>query len=95
MSAPDPLVTVGEIVECLSGFGGLRATIDAEIIEGAVAVHVVVPVEGQDNTDAAMAALEFGNAARQLADLGTLRALCERYGIPPAQLERFIAKGDD
>ena len=84
-----------EVADILAKHGRLRCAPRVELDDGEIVLTVAVtPEMAGDGADAALDAIELFHELERLEDVAQLRALCEKYDIPPADLERLLPKED-
>lgn len=82
MTDGEAVLQVREIAEVLAAHGQLLCAARVDMDDG----HAVLTLEAGGD----LSVLELFHALRYVVDMGQMRALCGRYGIEPAMLERML-----
>lgn len=90
MSAPKAgrLVPLADVAEVLARYGRLRAGVSMDSEDGFVTVQIILPHEADCSNG--LAATACADDLQYLADIATMRALCQQYGIPVITLEEAL-----
>lgn len=90
MMERDRYLVVREVADALVSAGDLRRCgARVEMVDGEVRLTICFGLHDAAEEDG-LQLLELFQQLRYVADMGSMRALCARYGIEPEQLERLL-----